>query len=50
MYTVVHGDTLSGIAEERHVRGGWHRLYSANRATIGSDPDLILPGQRLDPA
>ncbi|MGW0627654.1 transglycosylase family protein [Streptomyces sp. NPDC002758] len=48
MYTVVHGDTLSGIAEERHVRGGWHRLYSANRATIGSDPDLILPGQRLD--
>ncbi|MFJ8791828.1 transglycosylase family protein [Streptomyces sp. NPDC102462] len=48
MYTVVHGDTLSGIAEEHRVRGGWHRLYSANRSTIGSDPDLILPGQRLD--
>ncbi|MER6529334.1 transglycosylase family protein [Streptomyces sp. NPDC001508] len=48
MYTVVHGDTLSGIAEERRVRGGWQRLYSANRNTIGSDPDLILPGQRLD--
>lgn len=48
MYTVVHGDTLSGIAEDHRVRGGWQRLYSANRGTIGSDPDLILPGQRLD--
>ncbi|MGW7238211.1 transglycosylase family protein [Streptomyces sp. NPDC054804] len=47
MYTVVHGDTLSGIAEDHDVTGGWHRLYSANRATVGSDPDLILPGQRL---
>ncbi|MGW3952814.1 transglycosylase family protein [Streptomyces sp. NPDC004752] len=48
MYTVVHGDTLSGIAGDQRVRGGWQRLYSANRSTIGSDPDLILPGQRLD--
>ncbi|MQY33902.1 hypothetical protein SRB17_18680 [Streptomyces sp. RB17] len=47
MYTVVHGDTLSGIADEHHVRGGWHALYAANRATIGADPDLILPGQRI---
>ncbi|MGY4979484.1 transglycosylase family protein [Streptomyces sp. 900105755] len=47
MYTVVHGDTLSGIAEEHDVAGGWHRLYAANRTTVGSDPDLILPGQRL---
>ncbi|MER6081582.1 transglycosylase family protein [Streptomyces sp. NPDC001833] len=47
MYTVVHGDTLSGIAEKHEVAGGWHRLYAANRATVGSDPDLILPGQRL---
>ncbi|MFJ3772116.1 transglycosylase family protein [Streptomyces sp. NPDC090075] len=47
MYTVVRGDTLSGIAEEHDVDGGWHRLYAANRATVGSDPDLILPGQRL---
>ncbi|GGV21036.1 hypothetical protein GCM10010260_71650 [Streptomyces filipinensis] len=47
MYTVVHGDTLSGIAGEHHVRGGWRGLYTGNRATIGSDPDLILPGQRL---
>ncbi|MFF3850599.1 transglycosylase family protein [Streptomyces sp. NPDC002328] len=47
MYTVVRGDTLSGIADERDVRGGWQRLYTSNRSTIGTDPDLIMPGQRL---
>ncbi|GAA1367094.1 transglycosylase family protein [Streptomyces beijiangensis] len=46
-YTVVSGDSLSRIADEKHVTGGWHRLYSANREVIGGDPDLILPGQRL---
>ncbi|MFI9611649.1 transglycosylase family protein [Streptomyces sp. NPDC052023] len=48
MYTVVRGDTLSTIADERDVHGGWQRLYAGNRATIGADPDLILPGQRLN--
>ncbi|MGX1273675.1 murein DD-endopeptidase MepM/ murein hydrolase activator NlpD [Streptomyces phaeoluteigriseus] len=48
MYTVVRGDTLSGIADEKDVRGGWQRLYTANRTTIGTDPDLIVPGQRLN--
>ncbi|MFH9075451.1 transglycosylase family protein [Streptomyces alboflavus] len=47
MYTVVRGDTLSGIAEERRVRGGWPQLYENNRRAIGADPDLITPGQRL---
>ncbi|MFH0520698.1 transglycosylase family protein [Streptomyces sp. M41] len=47
MYTVVHGDTLSGIARTQKVEGGWRGLYTANRRTIGTDPDLILPGQRL---
>jgi murein DD-endopeptidase MepM/ murein hydrolase activator NlpD len=47
MYTVVQGDTLSGIAGRQHVSGGWRQLYAANRATVGADPDLILPGQRL---
>ncbi|MFJ6656471.1 transglycosylase family protein [Streptomyces sp. NPDC091377] len=47
MYTVVRGDSLSGIADERDVSGGWRGLYAANRTTIGGDPDLILPGQRL---
>ncbi|WP_328500279.1 transglycosylase family protein [Streptomyces sp. NBC_00457] len=47
MYTVLRGDTLSGIADKEDVRGGWRGLYAANRQTIGGDPDLILPGQRL---
>ncbi|MFF8391895.1 transglycosylase family protein [Streptomyces sp. NPDC016172] len=47
MYTVVRGDTLSGIADDQDVRGGWRGLYAANRSAIGSDPDLIVPGQRL---
>src|SRR5690606_24586665 len=47
MYTVVRGDTLSGIASGERVRGGWQELYDANRSAIGADPDLILPGQRL---
>jgi LysM repeat protein len=47
MYTVVHGDSLSGIADAQKVRGGWRGLYAANRETVGADPDLILPGQRL---
>ncbi|MBY8878787.1 transglycosylase family protein [Actinacidiphila acidipaludis] len=46
-YTVVTGDTLSGIAEQRHVSGGWPQLYADNRTVVGDDPDLIFPGQRL---
>ncbi|MGW8634824.1 transglycosylase family protein [Streptomyces sp. NPDC055793] len=47
MYTVVTGDTLSGIADTHRVGGGWQGLYEANRDAVGADPDLILPGQRL---
>ncbi|MGW2326954.1 transglycosylase family protein [Streptomyces sp. NPDC001700] len=46
-YVVVGGDTLSRIADAQDVRGGWHALYESNRATVGSDPDLIYPGQKL---
>ncbi|MFF3793045.1 transglycosylase family protein [Streptomyces sp. NPDC001981] len=46
-YTVARGDSLSGIAATEHVRGGWQRLYTANRKVVGDDPDLIFPGQRL---
>ncbi|MEE4542816.1 transglycosylase family protein [Streptomyces sp. V4-01] len=46
-YTVVSGDTLSGIAEDHEVAGGWPQLYRDNRTVVGGDPDLILPGQRL---
>ncbi|MDH6128313.1 transglycosylase family protein [Kitasatospora sp. GP82] len=45
-YTVEHGDTLSGIAET-HQLPGWQHLYEDNKATIGNDPNLIVPGQAL---
>ncbi|MFE7599572.1 transglycosylase family protein [Streptomyces sp. NPDC057494] len=47
-YTVRPGDSLSGIAQENELPGGWTALYDANRQTVGIDPDLILPGQSLD--
>lgn len=44
-YVVKPGDTLSGIAA---VRGtSWPALYAKNRGVVGTDPDLIHPGQRL---
>ncbi|WP_103534113.1 transglycosylase family protein [Streptomyces sp. SM11] len=46
-YTVASGDSLSGIASAQGVRGGWQGLYATNRTVVGSDPDLIFPGQRL---
>ncbi|MFJ8229796.1 transglycosylase family protein [Streptomyces sp. NPDC094448] len=46
-YTVARGDSLSRIADTKNVQGGWPKLYEQNRATVGSDPDLIMPGQRL---
>lgn len=47
-YTVRPGDNLSVIAEAHSVNGGWHSLYQRNEKVVGSDPDLILPGQRLE--
>ncbi|MGY3340243.1 murein DD-endopeptidase MepM/ murein hydrolase activator NlpD [Streptomyces filamentosus] len=47
MYTVTPGDSLSEIARDERVRGGWQRLYEINRKVVGDDPDLIHPGQRL---
>ncbi|MFG2956825.1 transglycosylase family protein [Streptomyces sp. NPDC048291] len=44
-YTVRKGDTLSEIAERHGTT--WQRLYAANKAVIGGDPNLIVPGQRL---
>jgi LysM repeat protein len=46
-YTVAAGDTLSGIAAEFAVRGGWPALYAANRRAIGPDPDVIHAGTVL---
>ncbi|MBP8533674.1 transglycosylase family protein [Streptomyces sp. MK37H] len=47
-YTVRPGDNLSGIAEHQNVSRGWEELYESNEDLIGTDPDLIIPGQRLD--
>jgi LysM repeat protein len=45
-YTVVAGDTLSGIAAKQGVQGGWNTLWNENK-TVVSNPNLIFPGQRL---
>ncbi|AZQ33764.1 LysM peptidoglycan-binding domain-containing protein [Streptomyces cyaneochromogenes] len=45
-YTVREGDTLSGIAARHGTT--WQRIFAANKAVIGGDPDLIVPGQRLE--
>ncbi|SES30210.1 LysM domain-containing protein [Streptomyces sp. yr375] len=44
-YTVRQGDTLSTIADRHGLT--WQRVYAANKAVVGGDPDLIVPGQRL---
>ncbi|MFK0180310.1 transglycosylase family protein [Streptomyces xanthochromogenes] len=46
-YTVLHGDSLSLIAERERVQGGWPHLYAENRTVVGADPNLIRPGQHL---
>lgn len=53
------GDSLWSIAERvlgadgssdpAAVDACWREWYRANRALIGADPDLILPGQHLKP-
>ncbi len=53
---VVHrGDSLWSIAarhlgrepSDAEIADAWPRWYAANRTVIGSDPDLLLPGQVL---
>lgn len=46
-YVVAPGDSLSSIASQQHVEGGWQALYETNRQTVGGNPDMIFPGQRL---
>ena len=41
------GDSLSEIANAQGIDGGWLALYERNKATVGDDPDLILPGEHL---
>ena len=45
-HVVEPGDTLSQIAlEELGKADRWQGLFQRNRAVIGSDPNLIVPGQ-----
>ncbi|MFJ3978220.1 transglycosylase SLT domain-containing protein [Streptomyces sp. NPDC090021] len=46
-YSVVAGDTLSEIAADHSVSGGWKQLYEANRAVVGDNPSVIQPGIKL---
>lgn len=44
-YIVQKGDTLSSIAKKYGVK--WEDIYNLNKATIGNNPNLIIPGQKL---
>ena len=47
-YEIKRGDSLSLIA--KHYYGDpmqYPRIYEANRAVIGDDPDKIFPGQKI---
>jgi hypothetical protein len=55
VHVVRPGDTLWDIAaadvgessDDALTTAHWHRIHRLNRAVIGSDPDLIHPGQQL---
>ncbi|MEV0070106.1 MULTISPECIES: transglycosylase family protein [unclassified Amycolatopsis] len=45
-YTVVSGDSLSKIAKQLNVQGGFQKLQTLNKSYI-PNPDLILVGQKI---
>ncbi len=47
-YIVASGDTLWKISQRVLGDGDrWKEIYSENKEVIGSNPNLIKPGQRL---
>lgn len=44
-YTVQSGDSLSSIASAFGT--SWDVIYQANRTTVGANPNVIVPGQKL---
>lgn len=49
-YTVQSGDSLSKISEQfygKQSAEGVGKIYYSNVETIGSNPNLIYPGQKL---
>lgn len=48
VYVVVSGDNLSKIARRFYGNESlWPKIYAANRAVIGNNPNLIRVGQKL---
>jgi hypothetical protein len=47
LHTVRAGESLSAIAEDHGVEGGWTTLYQRNRTVVGSDPDRLAVGTVL---
>ncbi|GHD15042.1 transglycosylase [Streptomyces violarus] len=45
-YKVVKGETLSSIAADEKVEGGWEKLFQLNKDIV-ADANLIYPGQQL---
>jgi LysM domain len=47
-HTVVSGDNLSMLAKRFYGKEAlWTKIYAANKAVIGPNPNLILVGQKL---
>ena len=46
VYVVKSGDTLSSIAKSYNTT--WQKIYEKNKSVIGSNPNLIKPGQKLE--
>lgn len=47
VHVVKRGETLSSIARQYKVKGGWQALYKANRKAVGSRPDVLGVGTEL---
>ena len=47
VHTVRAGETLSSIAADYGIEGGWRALYRANSRKIGEDSDRLIPGTVL---
>lgn len=45
-YTVVAGDTLSGLVQKLNLNETWEDLFNKNKDIV-SDANLIFPGQKL---
>lgn len=46
-YIVKRGDNLWNIAKKKYGKGSeWRKIYNRNKKVIGSNPNLIYPGQK----